>query len=254
MNTDPNEKTPTKTLVEKASGLSLILAVVVFMANMVAAWWITGESTDVIGRPLVSDQVTATSIAMESAPLANANGHILLNRVINTELMLRAAQNRHTITVVALSVAFALVAIGFALFVMGAEGAFRLEGKVQDQGNLMVKATAPGLLCFVLAVIIVCFALLSKTDLELGDFSVYPDNAVSASGTHSTNLAGADTSTFAGASDVEVSAVVAEDPVEYVPPEPTPLPDMEENTVAPDVEESISNEANVSGGSIEQKE
>jgi len=205
-------------LVERASGFSLRLAVLVFMANMVAAWWITGESTSVIGKPLVAEYPTATSLAVNVAPEANANTHVLLNRLLNTELMLRAAQNRHTITVVALSVAFALVAIGFALFVMGAEGAFRFEGEVKDQGNLMVKATAPGLLCFVLAVIIVCFALLSKTDLELGDFSIYPDTQVAIEGKNSS---------FAGAQNVHIEALETGPELKYTPPEAEPLPDEE---------------------------
>ena len=214
---EADEAGTTKTLVEKASGFSLALAVVVFMANMIAAWWITGESTEVIARPLVADHATAVSLALDAAPQASANNHVLLNRLLNTELMLRAAQNRHTITVVALSVAFALVAIGFALFVMGAEGAFRLEGSAGTQGNLMVKATAPGLLCFVLAVVIVCFALLSKTDMELGKFTVYPDSQSSGPPTSEV--------TYAGDDGYTVSADQVYAPEEFMPEEPEPLPD-----------------------------
>ncbi len=180
-----------KTLVRRAGWLSLVLAILVFVANMGAAWWITSESTDVISQPLITEQATVASRVLDSAQYATANSHILLNRMLDSELMLRSAQNRHTITVVSLSVAFALLAIGFALFVMGAEGAFEFTGEVEDKGNLLIKATAPGLLCFVLAMIIVVFALMSKTELKVSEFTVFPDAAQSQSGNEHADAGGA---------------------------------------------------------------
>ena len=208
-----------KSTLEKTTGFSVTLAVIVFLANMIAAWWITGESSKVISRPLIQDTSTAVSLAIENSHGATANNHVLLNRVLDTELMLRAAQNRHTITVVSLSVAFALVAIGFALFVMGAEGAFRLEGKAGRESNLMVKATAPGLLCFVLATVVVIFALLSRTELEPGDFTVYPDPG---SGFASGDVAGA---TGAG-----IEAIVVGD--DYYAPDGPDIPELPEEETA----------------------
>ena len=158
---------------------------------------------------------TAVSLAMQGASGASANNHVLLNRVLDTELMLRTAQNRHTITVVSLSVAFSLVAIGFALFVMGAEGAFRLEGVASKEKNLMVKATAPGLLCFVLAAVVVIVALMSKTELRPGGFNVYPDAGASE------YVAGSD---LAGSNSASVSAVVEQAP-QGLAPESEPVPD-----------------------------
>lgn len=165
-----------RTLVERASGVSLLLATLVFLANMVGAWWIMQDSGKVIARALVGEEATAVSEALAAAPDTSANGQVLLNRILDTELMLRTAQNQHTIIVVAMSAAFALVAVGFALFVMGAEGAFKLQGAVGDHGNMVIKSTAPGLLCFVLAALVICFALRTKMELRTSEFFI-PDQA-----------------------------------------------------------------------------
>lgn len=241
---DLTAKSGGKTVLEKTTGFSVTLAVIVFLANMVAAWWITGESSKVISRPLIQDTSTAVSLAIDHSAGASANNHVLLNRVLDTELMLRAAQNRHTITVVSLSVAFALVAIGFALFVMGAEGAFRLEGQVRGESNLMVKATAPGLLCFVLATVVVIFALLSRTELEPGAFQVYPDNAQS-------QLAQGG---YVGGDSATMNAIVVDD-TGYVAPEGPEIPPLEEGgEYGEEVYEGQVEESDTSAGEYVEEE
>jgi hypothetical protein len=60
----------------------------------------------------------------------------------------------HSITVVVLAFSFSALAIGFALFVMGAQGAFALGHEHKDLGSLVVKTTSPGLLIIVSAAIL----------------------------------------------------------------------------------------------------
>jgi hypothetical protein len=165
---------------ERASKGAVVLAVIVFLANMLVAWWLTYASGQVVGRSLLHEEGSAAARVLDASPKASANTHVLLNRILDAELQLRTVQNRQTITIVAMSVAFALLAIGFALFVMGAEGAFKVEGQVADRGNLVVKATAPGLLCFLVAAFVVAMALAGRTDMATGNFRLFRDSGAAA--------------------------------------------------------------------------
>ncbi|NUQ75892.1 MAG: hypothetical protein HUU21_20305, partial [Polyangiaceae bacterium] len=164
---------------EKMSRISVYLAIGVFLLNMACAWWVAGVSNWLIGKPLIGGDTTAVAKALEQAPQASANMHVFLNRLLEAEIQLRTVQNRQTISIVAISSGFALVAIGFALFIMGAEGAFNVKGNVGDRGNLVVKSTAPGLLCFVLAAVIVCSSLAGTAQVASSPFTIYPDGPMS---------------------------------------------------------------------------
>ncbi|WP_437310271.1 hypothetical protein [Sorangium sp. So ce388] len=164
----------------KMSRISVYLAIAIFLLNMACAWWVASASNRLISQPLVTGGTTAVARAIEAAPSANANTHVFLNRLLEAEIQLRVVQNRQTISIVAMGAGFALVAIGFALFVMGADGAFTMKGNVGDRGNLVIKATAPGLLCFVLAAIVVYASLGGVAQVASSPFTIYPDSAAAA--------------------------------------------------------------------------
>ena len=63
-------------------------------------------------------------------------------------------------------IAIGLVSIGFALFVIGADGAFKVMGSTPDM-KLVISSTAPGILCFVLAFFLVCIVNWKPTGLDL---------------------------------------------------------------------------------------
>jgi hypothetical protein len=174
--TTPSEDKP---LVARASTLSLILAVVLFAGNIAAAWFVAAQANALIGRTLL-EKNSYIDQALQRGSQLSANDHLLMNRRLDAELLLRSIQNRHIITVVGMGAAFALVAVGFALFVMGAEGAFTLQGAIQDRGNLVIKSTAPGVLCFFLAAIIVCFVVAAKTDMRPVEYHIFPDGPAGA--------------------------------------------------------------------------
>lgn len=153
----------------RASQFSLLLAIGVFLANMLGAWWVAFHSTALIARPLV-EPGSAIEQALGKLSTADDDTHFFLLRLLDTELMIRTIQNQQALNVVALAVAFALMAVGFALFVMGAEGAFQLEGRHPSAGNVVAKATAPGLLCFVLSAGVVLVALRMHVEIEPGAF------------------------------------------------------------------------------------
>ncbi len=151
-------------------------ALLIFTLNMAGAWWLALGAAENVARPLVAEgETSAVSRVLDSTNDASANTFTLLNRVVDAETQLRAAQNAQTLCVVAMAGSFAMMAIGFALFVMGAEGAFELETKTSTGGNLVLKSTAPGVLCFVLATGILMFTLYRQVSLTSGSFQVYPD-------------------------------------------------------------------------------
>ena len=163
----------TSSLLKRAGPWSVGLAVVVFLLNMAAAWYIVGDSTILISKPLVGESTSAVSAVLAAADEATPNQMVLLNRVVDTELLLRTIQNRQSLTVVSMCAAFALIAIGFALFVMGAEGAFSFSGEVKDRGTLVLQSASPGLLCFVLAAIIVGMTIKIETNVTPPGIQVF---------------------------------------------------------------------------------
>ncbi len=157
---------------------SVVGAMLIFTLNMAGAWWLTLGAAEDVARPLVTEgQVSAVSRALDVPVGATANTYTLLNRVVDAEIQIRTAQNGQTLCVVAMAGAFAMMAIGFALFVMGAEGAFQLEGSAPTGGNLVLKSTTPGVLCFALATLILMVALYKQISLTSGAFQVFPDAA-----------------------------------------------------------------------------
>lgn len=155
---------------------SVVGALLIFMANMAGAWWLALSAAEDMARPLVSeDSVTVVSRVLDTHEGASANGHTLLNRMVDAEIQIRTVQGTQTLCVVAMAGSFAMMAIGFALFVMGAEGAFQLEGSAPTGGNLVLKSTTPGVLCFTLAAIVLVFSLYKQIEVSSGSFQVFPD-------------------------------------------------------------------------------
>jgi len=67
-------------------------------------------------------------------------------------------------TTLILGFCFALISIGFSLFVMGIEGAISLKGDTKDFGSLLIKTSSPGLFCILLASILVCVSLVGSSE------------------------------------------------------------------------------------------
>lgn len=165
----PPEVPVAKTALERVSTISVCLAIVVFMLNMAGVWHVVIETNTMVGRTLVEgEKVTATSLALKAMPDADGNGHTFINHLLSAELQLRTVQNQQMIAVIALAASFAMMAIGFALFIMGAEGAFKIAAKAPDGSNVVLKSTAPGLLCFLFATLLV-WATLSSGKIQLTD-------------------------------------------------------------------------------------
>jgi len=75
------------------------------------------------------------------------------------EFYQRDSQSRERQTTLLLGFCFALIAIGFSLFVMGIEGAADFKGDARAFGSLALKVGSPGIFCIFLAALLIALSL-----------------------------------------------------------------------------------------------
>ena len=93
---------------------------------------------------------------------------ILRAHAIDTVANLKQLANRQSIIIVAFAGAFALSAVGIALFLLGADGAFQLQSRQGKGGmQLLLAGTAPGILCLLLAVTLMGIAIAYRSSVNL---------------------------------------------------------------------------------------
>jgi hypothetical protein len=79
------------------------------------------------------------------------------------EIYQGVAQSQERQTTLLLGFCFALISIGFSLFVMGIEGASAANANARDFGSLAIKVSSPGLFCILLASILIALNLVDWT-------------------------------------------------------------------------------------------
>ncbi|MFT5684072.1 MAG: hypothetical protein ACI8RZ_005013 [Myxococcota bacterium] len=159
---------------------SVLIGVVLFVVNMAAAWVVMFRVQGSISEGL------------NSGPA-----------LVPFELTLRSIQNTQSLGVIGIATAFALVSIGFSLFVMGAKGAFEVTASAAERGSLVLRATAPGLLCFVLGAVIVLQTLRIRAETDISVSDGVLQDLIELSGTQSAGAPLPDAST--GKSTAEIA-------------------------------------------------
>lgn len=109
----------------------------------------------------------------ELAP--ESSNEALTVHALNTMVHLKGVTNYQALGVLAIGAGAAFVAIGFALFLIGADGAFKLQVDGRGDVKLGLYATAPGLLCFVLAAGLIALGATRKHEIELGGYEASRD-------------------------------------------------------------------------------
>ena len=156
---------------DKSNSFRLVLCGVgICLLNMALAWILIISSNKFVMTGLVTDRSSsATSMAIKLAPDANADKLVFLDRLIESDVDHRTVANKQTVVIVALAASFSLIAIGFALFVMGVEAAYTISGS-NPTGRLVIQASSPGLVCFILATLTICFAITQRSDVRFSDY------------------------------------------------------------------------------------
>jgi hypothetical protein len=96
------------------------------------------------------------------------NRAILRTHVVDAVVNAKVIANKQATVIVSFAGAFALYAVGFALFLLGADGAFAVQAERGPDAKLTFAGTAPGLLCFFLGATIMVTGVLHRSKLDLG--------------------------------------------------------------------------------------
>jgi hypothetical protein len=150
----------------------VISALAIVVLNMIFGAYVMFASTGhmAFGPP---DQQT---VAQFSGGIADAGASALLRaKSIDAVANIKLIANKQAIIIVAFAGAFSLIAIGFALFVLGADGAFKAEASAPPgahAGKLLLTGTAPGLFCFACAVALIASGIFHRSELRLGETNI----------------------------------------------------------------------------------
>jgi hypothetical protein len=125
----------------------LVLGWAVACANLMAAWYMADHVLTglPIGQP---EMLLVDSIAGKAAAADRA---MMTAYVLNELVLTKFGIGKYQLMIVVFAAAFALISVGFSLFVIGADGAFRIAGTQPGGTKLVISGTAPGILCFLLA-------------------------------------------------------------------------------------------------------
>ena len=140
-------------------------AIVAVFLSLAFAAWIMGDtlrSTQFSQQ----DQEVLNRLSGDTAdPLHKS---ILRAHAIDAVANLKQLANRQSIVIVAFAGAFALCAVGFALILLGADSVFQLQAGQGKSGlKPWLAGTAPGILCFVLAMILAGMAVVHRSSVNL---------------------------------------------------------------------------------------
>ena len=140
-------------------------AIVAVLLSVAFAAWIMGDtlrSTQFSQQ----DQEVVNRLSGDTAdPLHKS---ILRAHAIDAVANLKQLANRQSIVIVAFAGAFALCAVGFALILLGADSVFQLQAGQGKSGlKPWLAGTAPGILCFVLAMILAGMAVVHRSGVNL---------------------------------------------------------------------------------------
>ena len=172
----PDGQRPTFMMKDKGAMTLIVIGVVLFIANMGFAWFVAIDSTKFVTSDLVDSKNPSDPVkqVLTRTREAKPNEQVTLNRVVDAKVHLKSVSNKQAAVMVGMASGFALLAIGFALFVMGVKGAFEADFDAGEKGKLVLSASSPGILCFVLAAAVLMFAVSRDHHIELGEVKLNP--------------------------------------------------------------------------------
>ena len=146
----------------------LVFSAIIAIANLGLAWYVADKALNEI--PISNNDVEEIKSLSSDLidPNIYANNLNLRVHAINTQVHLKGITNKQSIIIVSIGSGFAFIAIGFALFLIGADGALHVKNESIDS-KLMLSATAPGIVCFVLAAILIFMGVTREYKLDIGN-------------------------------------------------------------------------------------
>lgn len=137
---------------EKAKLWVLVSAAFIAVLNLGFAWYFVAQTSSQLSLAEADMKPFTTWIAAAGGDKLSVDARYDLSaRAMNIVTSLKLVSNKQALVLTCFGGAFALIAIGFALFVIGADGAFKVIAASPDKSRLAITGTAPGLLCFVIS-------------------------------------------------------------------------------------------------------
>lgn len=147
-----------------------IVAVGAFVAvlNLSAAWWFAHTTEQSLALTEGDFKPFLLWIKESSAAtLSPESRYDLVARAMHIVALGKLVANKQGIVLACFGAAFALAAIGFSLFIIGADGAFKVMAKSSTKSSVAITGTAPGLLCFVICGWLVSVGVHHQSQLHL---------------------------------------------------------------------------------------
>lgn len=94
----------------------------------------------------------------------------LFVHILNVQIHQKGIANRYALGSLSIACGVALFAIGLSLFLIGADGAFKVQASCGGSFPVAASGTAPGLLCFIAATVLVGIGATRKHELAIGNF------------------------------------------------------------------------------------
>lgn len=130
----------------------LVLAAFIAICNLAFAWHFVAQTGANLSLSEADMKPFASWIATAGGDKLSVEARYDLSaRAMNIVTSLKLVSNKQALVLTCFGGAFALIAIGFALFIIGADGAFKIIASAPATSRLAITGTAPGLLCFVIS-------------------------------------------------------------------------------------------------------
>jgi hypothetical protein len=132
----------------------IVTGIVIAVLNMALAWVMLflGPSAQSATRGAAARP--AADVAASSAADASS---VTMTRMFEVYQSMSQSEERQTTLL--LGFCFALMSIGFSLFVMGIEGAADFKGDAKEFGSLAVKVSSPGILCIFFSALLIALGI-----------------------------------------------------------------------------------------------
>jgi hypothetical protein len=155
-------------LSEKTKRWVIGLGATVAALNLFAAWWFAYGTSQSFALTEESFRPFAVWLKTSGASeLSKEAQYDLSARAMHIVAMGKLVTNKQGIILACFGAAFALAAIGFSLFILGADGAFKVIADAPNKASIAVTGTAPGLLCFLVCGWLVTVGVKHQSQLTL---------------------------------------------------------------------------------------
>jgi hypothetical protein len=167
-----NEKSPKTGLASPWLAAVPWIGLAIFVANIAMAWGMASSTSDYIRTPLLGNGGESAQVLtqMKTADLGQS---MIYRRIIEGNVQMKIISNKQTTVIVGMAAGFGFLAVGFSLVIMAIRGAFELGATLPNKtGELVLRSSSPGVLCFVLGAVVIVVALMQKAELDFRGMSL----------------------------------------------------------------------------------